>query len=105
LARGQFARDAAMAHLLAQHTAGGAVLLAGNGHVRRDIGVPRWLARQGAPSALAVGFLERGAVQGDDARRYDAVVIAAPAARADPCESFRARPPPSAQRRSEVERT
>ena len=106
LARGQFARDAAMAHLLAQHAARGAVLLAGNGHVRRDLGVPRWLARQGAPSALAVGFLERGAQQGDAdaAGRYDAVVLTAAAVRADPCEAFRARPLPSATSRSDFQR-
>ena len=104
LARGQFARDAAMAHLLAQHAARGAVLLAGNGHVRRDLGVPRWLTRQGAPSPLAVGFLERGATQSDDAGRYDAVVVTLPAARPDPCEAFRARPQPSAEPRSGVGR-
>src|SRR5262249_10949667 len=97
LARGQFARDAAMAHVLAQHAARGAVLLAGNGHVRRDLGVPRWLVRQGAPAALAVGFLERDTVgDGDVGGRYDAIVLAAPAARSDPCEAFRARPLPGA---------
>jgi hypothetical protein len=52
-----------------------------------------------------VGFLERDAIETDDGGRYDAVVVAAPAARADPCESFRARPMPSAQRDSEGERT
>ncbi|HEU5293180.1 MAG TPA: ChaN family lipoprotein, partial [Burkholderiaceae bacterium] len=72
LARGQFARDAAMAHLLSQHTTRGAVLLAGNGHVRRDLGVPRWLDRQGTPAALVVGFIERGTPpQGSGV--YDAV--------------------------------
>jgi uncharacterized iron-regulated protein len=95
LARGQFARDAAMAHLLSQHTARGAVLLAGNGHVRRDLGVPRWLERQGTPAGLVVGFIERGTPTAG-ASRYDAVVVTARADRPDPCDAFRQRPLPSA---------
>lgn len=105
LARGQFARDAAMAHLLAQQASRGVVLLAGNGHVRRDLGVPRWLARQGAPAALVVGFVERGpAVEAEG--RYDAVVVTAPAQRPDPCEGFRqTRPRTTALRaRSSIDR-
>src|SRR5450755_1004085 len=43
MARAQFARDAVMAEALRRHSRQGVVLLAGNGHVRRDIGVPRWL--------------------------------------------------------------
>jgi len=93
LARAQFARDAAMAHLLAQQASQGAVLLAGNGHVRRDLGVPRWLQRHGTPAALVVGYVERGTppVRG----RYDEVVITAATPRGDPCEAFKARPPRS----------
>jgi len=91
LARGQFARDAAMAHLLAQQASRGVVLLAGNGHVRRDLGVPRWLVRQGAPAALVVGFVERGSAEAKG--RYDAVVVTAPARRPDPCEGMRRAPP------------
>jgi uncharacterized iron-regulated protein len=94
LARGQFARDAAMAHLLSQQSARGAVLIAGNGHVRRDLGVPRWLARHGTPAAWVVGFLERGTPIADG--RYDAVVLTEPTARPDPCEAFKARPLPTA---------
>lgn len=92
MARGQFARDAAMAHLLAQHASRGAVLLAGNGHVRRDLGVPRWLQRQGAPATLVVGFIERGTPPATGL--YDAVVVTARAERGDPCEAFKARPAP-----------
>jgi uncharacterized iron-regulated protein len=93
LARAQFARDAAMAHLLSQHSARGAVLLAGNGHVRRDLGVPRWLERQGMPAALVVGFLERG-MAAPGAGVYDEVVLTAPIERTDPCATLRARPLP-----------
>lgn len=91
MARAQFARDAVMAQLLRQHATRGVVLLAGNGHVRRDIGVPRWLAERSAQSLLAVGFVESdGAPIAAD--QFDAVVITERAARPDPCEAFRARP-------------
>ncbi len=95
MARGQFARDAVMAEVLLREGANGAVLLAGNGHVRRDIGVPRWLTAQPPGSVLAVGFLES-----DSARHeplpFDAVVFTAAAPRADPCKAFKARPLPPA---------
>src|SRR5215469_11961198 len=40
MARAQLARDAVMAGVLREHAAQGVVLLAGDGHARRDIGVP-----------------------------------------------------------------
>jgi len=91
MARAQFAKDAVMAQLLRQHAARGAVLLAGNGHVRRDIGVPRWLPDRAPQSLLAVGFVEFGG-EPIAADQFDAVVITARATRPDPCEAFRARP-------------
>jgi len=104
LARGQFARDAAMAHLLSQQAARGAVLLAGNGHVRRDLGVPRWLVRQGTPARLVVGFLERGTPP-PAAGVYDSVVVTARVDRADPCDAFKARPMPGNPDASDAQRT
>ena len=97
MARAQLTRDAVIASAVKAHASNGIVLLAGNGHVRRDIGVPRWLGAALAPRVLAVGFLEEG---GDAARElaYDAVVRVPPAPREDPCESLRAHPPmPSAK--------
>ena len=71
------------------HAGRGAVLLAGNGHVRRDIGVPRWLSLD--PGRVwSVGYLEAG----DDvtpAAAFDAVVRTKPAERSDPCAAFEAR--------------
>lgn len=91
MARAQYARDAVMAEVLRQAAADrrGVVLLAGNGHVRRDIGVPRWLGPVHAP-VFAVGYLEID----DDSTPvavFDAVMRTATAERADPCAAF-ARP-------------
>jgi len=68
----------------------GVVLLAGNGHVRRDIGVPRWLGAAWQGRLFVVGYLEAD----DDATptpNFDAVVRTAPAPRPDPCVEFRQR--------------
>ena len=61
MAQAQQRKDLAMAEsLLANATRDGAVLIAGNGHVRRDRGAPWWLTQLGEPptSILAVGILE-----------------------------------------------
>ena len=90
MARAQFARDAVMADVLRRGAQdGGVVLLAGNGHIRRDIGVPRWLGAE-HDRVFAVGYLEL-----DDAATpvtvFDAVVRTAVAERADPCAGFERR--------------
>lgn len=94
----QVARDQFMARALAQHGAQGAVLLAGNGHIRKDIGVPRWLPPQARPRTLSVGLLEAGDTQRS---AYDEVVVTAPQARPDPCADFKASatPQPAASSR------
>ncbi|MEO7116300.1 MAG: ChaN family lipoprotein [Caldimonas sp.] len=96
MARAQFARDAVLARAVTDHAGGGVVLLAGNGHVRRDFGVPRWLAID-PRRVLAVGFLEDGD-ESTPVAAFDAVVRAAPAEREDPCEAFRRRQPPAGPR-------
>jgi uncharacterized iron-regulated protein len=85
MARAQYARDAVMAHALTAHAEHGAVLLAGDGHVRRDIGVPRWLAID-PRRVLAIGFLESDSATPEAA--FDAVVRTAAAPRDDPCARF-----------------
>lgn len=57
MAKAQIARDVLMADTL-RHAPGDAVLIAGNGHARGDIGVGFWLRRAGATRVRAVGFLE-----------------------------------------------
>lgn len=92
----QEARDAAMTEALLRAAQGGhpAWLIAGNGHVGRDYGVPRFLA-QLAPGkqVVVVGFLERepdGALPSEaDRKVYDVVWVTERAEREDPCAAMR----------------
>ena len=94
MAQAQLARDAVMADVLRRHaTPGGVVLLAGNGHVRRDLGVPRWLAGTEWPSRLFVlGLLEHDDTQTPPGA-FDATLRTETAERPDPCAELRSRPP------------
>ncbi len=92
----QVARDAAMAEaLLAGRSGGQPWLLAGNGHVRADIAVPR-LLRVAVPSAklLVVGFVELGAGNTlpslPSRALYDIAVFVPAASRTDPCANMKA---------------
>ena len=87
----QVVRDASMARALMRAAATGpAWLIAGNGHVRRDIAVPRIL-RVAMPSAriLTVGLLERHAdgasPSATEVRDYDLVIVTPRTERPDPC--------------------
>ena len=70
------------------------LLIAGNGHVRRDYGVPQMLASV-APqlNVLTVGFLEQGGSTQDMLQsvsgQYDFIWITERAERKDPCENFK----------------
>jgi uncharacterized iron-regulated protein len=87
MARAQLARDAVMAEVVRDHSAAGVVLLAGDGHVRRDIGVPRWLSGDETQRVFSVGFLERGEHPPHGA--YDERVLTDRQPRKDPCEAFK----------------
>lgn len=78
----QVARDQFMARQLVAHADGGALLLAGNGHVRRDIGVPRWLPAAWQSRSIAVGLLEPGEAP---AHAFDLVLQTPATQRPDPC--------------------
>jgi uncharacterized iron-regulated protein len=80
MARAQFARDAVMAGLMQAQGGRPVVLVAGNGHVRRDYGVPRWLDAQ----SVSVGFVESAPPEG----RYTLATVVPAATRADPCAAF-----------------
>jgi len=88
MARAQLARDAIMAATLREHASNGLLLLAGNGHIRRDIGVATWLDAATLARVFTVGFLEQG--DKEQARTaFDAIVITKRAARPDPCAALR----------------
>lgn len=102
MAEAQRFRDAHYAAVIeaaAETHQSGVVLLAGNGHVRRDRGVPYYLALRGK-QAYAVGLVEVEdgktspddyVERGPDGRPiYDAILFTARAARKDPCEDMRA---------------
>jgi uncharacterized iron-regulated protein len=97
LALAQRARDAALA-LAIEGAPGATLLIAGNGHVRRDLGVPLYLPS--GSSVLSVGFLETRPAESDPRAyaegaggmaTYDYVWFTAPQARTDPCEALKKR--------------
>jgi uncharacterized iron-regulated protein len=79
----QIARDVWMAQALRDNARTGAVLIAGNGHVRRDMGVPRWLAAVDVKSVRTHGFVEQGSALEELA--YDVTHPIALHQRPDPC--------------------
>jgi uncharacterized iron-regulated protein len=87
LAQAQIARDIVMARSIRPYLDRDVVLLAGNGHVRRDIGVPRWLPPDGLAKAISIGLFEReqGIPSPRSAQEFDAYLVTAPAERSDPC--------------------
>src|SRR5436190_16042662 len=89
-ARAQIARDIIMARAIRPYVDRGVVLLAGNGHVRRDIGVPFWLSTDAMRDAISIGVLERNddTSAPEDVADFDAYVISERAARANPCKEL-----------------
>jgi uncharacterized iron-regulated protein len=90
-ANAQIARDLAMARSIDPYVERGVVLLAGNGHARRDIGVPFWLPREAMPQTISIGLVERdsdGSVP-ETADEFDVYVVTERAARDDPCKQLR----------------
>ncbi len=87
----QRARDSAMATELTRVAEHPAILVAGNGHVRSDYGVPQLLARL-KPDAriVSIAFEETG--DEPDANRstrpYSYIWYTAPTPRTDPCTNF-----------------
>ncbi|WP_158228884.1 ChaN family lipoprotein [Chitinimonas sp. BJB300] len=77
MAQAQIVRDVVMAEAIKPYLQNkrGVVLLAGNGHVRRDMGVPHWL-----PGAISVGMVEQ-----TEAAAYDQTYLLPTQTRADPC--------------------
>jgi uncharacterized iron-regulated protein len=82
MALAQIARDVWMTKTVIDHRQA-VVLLAGNGHVRRDIGVGRWLGTGAAASSEA--YLEASS---NERAAYDIVHPIAPHQRPDPCTAM-----------------
>lgn len=96
MAMAQIARDVVMAEVLRSQLQSplraeqerGVVLIAGNGHVRRDLGVPRWL-----PASISIGFIEDGADSRRQLRRrHDRVERLSALTRPDPCQALSGTP-------------
>lgn len=86
LALAQVARDQFMARMVEQNAGRGVVLIAGAGHVRTDIGVPRWLSGPVRAKSEAIGFVEEGAA---GKGTFDRVVVTGRQERADPCAGLK----------------
>ncbi|QGZ39635.1 putative iron-regulated protein [Pseudoduganella flava] len=82
----QLARDIWMAKLIRDQQPRDVVLIAGNGHVRKDIGVPRWLNTVGTKLTVkTIGYVEGGGMK----EQFDEVRSIAAVKRPDPCAKFR----------------
>ena len=94
VARAQIARDATLAQAIGPYLERGVILLTGNGHVRRDIGVPRFLPAQQQDRVVSIALLERDTpADAAPAGAYDVVFRTPVQARADPCESLKLKAP------------
>lgn len=93
MALAQVARDQFMARVLTAHAGRGVVLLAGNGHVRSDVGAPRWLSDALRARSVSIGVLENGDTS---AGAFDRHVFTAPQPRTDPGAAMRKPAPPAA---------
>lgn len=100
MARAQIGRDLMLAQAIRPYLERGVVLLTGNGHVRKDIGVPFWLTAEERTQAISIGMLEPVDSDTGDAlaERFDVVVVTPAAQRPDPCEELRKRLAPGATR-------
>lgn len=92
MAAAQIARDATLAQSIAPYAGRGVVLLTGNGHARRDIGVARYLPERDRARAVSVGLLEDDEKAAARAKHYDVALLTPVQARPDPCASL-SKPP------------
>jgi uncharacterized iron-regulated protein len=88
MALAQVARDVWMAHVLREHPQSTVLLLAGNGHFRKDAGVYHWLSPQERQRTQVHAYLETP--QAADEALFDQVHAVAPVVREDSCAAFAA---------------
>jgi uncharacterized iron-regulated protein len=82
----QAARDIMFAKLVADYAPQGVVLIAGNGHVRKDLGVYSWLPPDLKAKVRVFGYVEPGGV---NPLWYDQIRVVPAHPRPDPCEAFK----------------
>ncbi|WP_068086081.1 ChaN family lipoprotein [Polycladidibacter stylochi] len=88
-------KDASMARAMRETTPRqGAILIAGNGHIRVDRGVPYYLTGGGQFLTLAPVEVQRGAFKAQDykmfdAKLYDYIWFTARVDEVDPCEKYK----------------
>jgi uncharacterized iron-regulated protein len=88
MARAQIGRDLTLARSIRPYIDRGVVLLTGNGHVRKDVGVPFWLSPQERRDTFSVAIVEPGEAHGAPANvsgQFDAIVVTPAVDRPDPC--------------------
>jgi uncharacterized iron-regulated protein len=86
MVQGQIARDVWMAHVVNGVSNAPVVLIAGNGHVRKDAGVMQWLTPQNKANTQVHGYVEN--TDQNDANWYDHVHVVPQVEREDPCLVF-----------------
>ena len=86
MALAQAARDQFMARAIEANASHGAILLAGNGHVRLDVGVPRWLDPATRKRSQSIGLLEAGDAS---AQAFDLALTTPRQPREDPCAAMK----------------
>ena len=90
LARAQIARDAALAQAIGPYLQRGVMLMTGNGHARRDIGVPHFLPARQQDRVISIGLIERDTpADAWPPGAYDVVFRTPVQPRKDPCEALK----------------
>lgn len=85
----QVARDVWMAKVIEQQaTERDVVLIAGNGHVQKDVGVVQWLPVKLQQTTTVYGFIESS--QSGGSAQFDVLAQVPVHPREDPCEAFKA---------------
>ncbi|MGB3428112.1 MAG: hypothetical protein WBA53_08045, partial [Burkholderiaceae bacterium] len=77
-----------LARSLRPYLTRGVILLTGNGHARRDIGVPQHFTAAEQSRIWAVGLLEEGTAV-ERASHYDVAFLTPEQERPDPCASLK----------------
>ena len=90
MVQGQIARDIGMARVINGLKDQAVILVAGNGHVRKDAGVFQWLSPENQAQTQVHGYVEQAEKR--DADWFDHVHVMPSIDREDPCEVFVKKP-------------